>query len=70
MQEACQEGGIMNKRWLLLGLLLVAGCAEKDPVEQERAKQDLERMSTKSKKEERYKYIVKETRNETKATKR
>lgn len=47
----------MDKRLLLLGLVLFAGCAEKDPDEE--ARQDLEKMATKSKKETRYRYIVK-----------
>jgi hypothetical protein len=57
MQEPCQQGGVMDKRLLLLGLVLFAGCAEKDPDEE--ARQDLEKMATKSKKETKYRYIVK-----------
>jgi hypothetical protein len=44
--------GLMNKKWLLLGLFVFAGCAEKDPDEE--AKQEIERMATKKEHEKRH----------------
>lgn len=45
------KGGCMDKRWLLLGLIVFTGCAAKDP--EEDAKQELDRMATKSKNEKK-----------------
>lgn len=57
-----QQGEVMNKKWLLLGLFVFAGCAEKDP--EEEAKQEMERMANNKKQEKRL--IAQETSKKSK----
>ncbi len=44
MQEACQTRSCMHKKWMILGLLILAGCAEKDP-EEEAIRRELSQMA-------------------------
>ena len=41
------RGGVMNKKWMLLGIIGLLGCTEKDPHEE--AKQELEHIARQSK---------------------